>query len=93
MQTKTLFSIKTDKKVKVAAQKAAAEIGVPLSTVVNAFLRQFARDKEVMFSARSYRMSPYLERIIEITQRDFEQGKNISPVFDNAEEAIKYLNS
>lgn len=93
MQTKTLFTMKTDKKLKAAAQKAAEEIGVPLSTVVNAFLRQFARDKEVTFSARPYRMTPYLEHIIEATQRDFKQGKNSSKVFDNAKDLIKDLNS
>ncbi len=60
---KTLLTIKTDKVIKLAAQGVAQEIGVPLSTVVNSFLKQFVRDKEVTFSA-SYNPSPSLRQTI-----------------------------
>jgi len=93
MNTKTLFAFKTDKKIKEAAQKAAAEIGVPLSTILNAFLKQFSRDKEIVFSARSYHPTPYLEKILEAAEQDIKQGKNLSPVFDRAEDAVRYLHS
>ena len=53
MNTHTILNIKTDKKLKAEAQKIAGEIGVPLSTVINAFLKQFVRDKEITFSAKS----------------------------------------
>lgn len=76
MNTKTLLTIKTDKTMKEAAQNVAEEIGVPLSTVVNAFLKQFVRDKEVSFSA-SYKPSAYLREMIAITEKDYKEGKTI----------------
>ncbi len=45
MNTHTILNIKTDKKLKADAQKVAAELGVPLTTVMNSFLKQFVRDK------------------------------------------------
>ena len=47
---KTVLNIKTDKKVKEEAQKAARELGLPLGTIVNAYLRELAREKRVVFS-------------------------------------------
>ncbi len=74
MNTKTLLTIKTDKTMKEAAQNVAEEIGVPLSTVVNAFLKQFVRDKEVSFSA-SYKPSAYLRKVIEDSEKELAEGK------------------
>lgn len=71
---KTLLTIKTDKKIKETARDVAEEIGVPLSTVINAFLRQFVRDKEVSFSA-SYNPSPYLRGVIDEVEKDLALGK------------------
>lgn len=71
---KTLLTIKTDKVIKDTAQEVAEEIGVPLSTVINSFLKQFVRDREVVFSA-SYNPSPYLRKIIEETDRELNEGK------------------
>ena len=47
---KTVLNVKTDKEVKDQAQQVAKELGVPLSTVVNAFLKQFIKDRAVLFS-------------------------------------------
>ena len=93
MNTKTILNVKTEKKVKKAAQRAADEIGVPLSTVVNAFLRQFARDREVTFSSRPMRMSPYLEKLVAAARRDLAHGKNVSPTFETGKQAVAYLHS
>jgi len=49
MSTSTTILIKTDKAVKNAAKKAAEEIGIPLSTILNAYLRAFARECRVEF--------------------------------------------
>jgi antitoxin component of RelBE/YafQ-DinJ toxin-antitoxin module len=46
----TTLTIKIDKKLREDAKKAAAEVGVPLTTVVTGMLRRFARDKEITFS-------------------------------------------
>ena len=53
MRTSTTILIKTDKVVKNAAKKAAEEIGIPLSTILNAYLRAFARERRVEFEVPS----------------------------------------
>ena len=51
MNTKTILNIKTEKKLKELAQKTAKKIGVPLATIMNAFLKQFVISEEITFSA------------------------------------------
>ncbi|MBT3282786.1 type II toxin-antitoxin system RelB/DinJ family antitoxin [bacterium] len=90
--TQTILNIKTDKKLKENAKKVAGKIGVPLSTVVNSFLKQFVRDEEVTFSSKSYQMTPYLESLVEEARRDRRAGKTSGP-FSNAKDLMKHLNS
>jgi addiction module RelB/DinJ family antitoxin len=90
---KTQLLIKTDKKLKLQAQKLAKELGIPLSTVLNSFLKRFVEEKEVTFSTERYRMTPYLEKVVKQARKDIEEGnyKNFSPAFDNVDDAIKWL--
>jgi len=44
---KTLINIKADKEIKKDAQRIAADLGFSLSAVINAYLKQFVRNKEV----------------------------------------------
>lgn len=88
--THTILNIKTDKKLKAQAKEVATELGVPLSTVVNAFLKQFVRDKEVTFSANELRPAPYLIKCIEEARREYEAGE--LKVFDNVDDFIADLN-
>lgn len=87
----TILNIKTDKKLKEDARAVAAKIGVPLSTVINSFLRQFVRDEEVTFSAKDYKMTPYLEALVEDAQKEYKSGKTSGP-FASAEDFIAHLN-
>jgi hypothetical protein len=59
--------------------------------VVNSFLKQFVRDQEVTFSTKEYKMTPYLESLIEDTEEKYQKGKLDGP-FDNADDFIKKLN-
>ncbi len=59
----TTILIKTDQALKKAAQETAKELGVPLSTAVNVFLKQFVRDRELTISA-TYKPSAYLARVL-----------------------------
>ncbi len=86
----TMINIKTDKKVKEEAQKLAEELGFTLSSFVTASLKQFIRTRSVEFSA-GYRMTPYLEKILESVEEDIKTGKNMSPAFSTAKEANAYL--
>lgn len=89
MNTHTILNVKTDKKLKEEAKKVSAELGVPLSTVVNAFLKQFVRDKEITFSANQYRPTPYLEKILIEAKRELEAGEGVA--FDTASSFISHL--
>lgn len=87
----TILNFKTDKKLKLEAKQVAEKIGVPLSTVLNSFLKQFVRDQEVTFSAVEYRMTPYLESIIEGAEKERKSKKKT--YYRSADDMLKSLNS
>ncbi len=89
---KTMINIKTDKEAKENAQKVARDLGLPLSTIINAFLKEFVRNKEITFSAIP-RMTPYLESVLGKVEKDIKENKNMAGPFKNTEEFMKYLNS
>ena len=71
--TKTLLTVKTDKTLKAAAQEVAETIGIPLGTLINSFLKQFVRTKEVNFSV-SYKPNAYLKSEIEEADKEYANG-------------------
>lgn len=89
---KTILNIKTEKSVKLAAREVAGELGLPLGTILNAYLKQFVRTREVYLSSAPT-MTAELERIIETARHDYSEKKNISPIFTSAKDAIVYLES
>ncbi|MFH1145390.1 MAG: type II toxin-antitoxin system antitoxin, RelB/DinJ family [bacterium] len=89
---KTVLNVKTDIGVKKEAQLIAEEIGISLSTIINIYLKQFIRDKEIRVSAVP-EMTPELEKRLSVVERDIRRGKNISPSFSSAKEAMRYLSS
>ena len=86
----TVIHIKSDKEVKENAQKAAKELGLTLSDVINASLRNFIRTREVIFS-HTPRMTPELEKYLDKVEKDIKKGRNLSPQFESVEEAIDWL--
>ncbi|HEC30729.1 MAG TPA: type II toxin-antitoxin system RelB/DinJ family antitoxin [Candidatus Yonathbacteria bacterium] len=89
---KTVLNIKTDVEVKKQAQKIAKDIGLPLSTVVNAYLKEFIQDKRVTFSAEP-KLRPEVEKILRQASKDYKEGKNMHGPFDNVKDLMKSLNS
>ncbi len=89
---KTMINIKADKDVKESAQKIAEELGLSLSAIINASLKQFIRSKKITFSIMP-QMTPALENLIEKVEKDIRKGKNMSPVFSSAKEMDDYLDS
>jgi len=88
----TVIHIKSDKEVKENAQRAAKELGLTLSDVINASLRNFIRTREVIFS-HTPRMTPELEKYLDKVERDIKNKKNIIGPFSTAKEANDYLDS
>ena len=89
---KTVINIKTDKEIKENAQKIAKDIGLSLSDVINASLRNFIRTREVYFSAIP-RMTPEFERLVGKIEKDIKEKKNLSPSFSSSEKINDYLDN
>ena len=91
MNTASIF-VKTEPKIKEEAQKTAAELGFSLSSLINAFLRQFVKTKTITFSAKELDEIPnaHLRSLIEKAEEDLKKG-NTSPKFKTADEFIDYL--
>ena len=89
MNTTTIF-IKTEPKVKEEAQKTAEELWFSLSSILNAYLREFVKTKTVHFSVAEEKPNAYLSGLIRKAQEDLKKG-DTSPKFKTAEELIEYL--
>nr|KKS48660.1 MAG: hypothetical protein UV11_C0006G0065 [Candidatus Giovannonibacteria bacterium GW2011_GWF2_42_19] len=87
---KTVINIKADKEVKEGAKKLARELGLPLSVVINAQLKQFIRNRS-LYLAEIPSMTPKLEKLLERAEKDLKSWKNMSPIFNSADDAINYL--
>lgn len=89
---KTLISIKTEKEIKENAREIAKELGISLSDVVNASLRNFIRTREVYISAVPT-MTLGLERLLGSIEKNLKNKKNLSPTFFSFKNAKDYLNA
>ena len=87
----TVISVKIDKDVKASAQKVANSVGLTLSTLVNAYLRQVVATRRIELYAPEP-MTPKLEKLIEEVERELKSGK-ASKKFDNVEEFLADLKS
>lgn len=87
---KTLISVKIDRDIKTKAQNLTQELGIPLSTLVNAYLRQFVREKKVVFTS-AWQMSPELEKMLGPIENDIKKGRNISKTISSANELDRVL--
>ncbi len=90
---KTLINIKADKDVKEKAQKVARQLGVPLSTVINAYLKEFVRTKRIDLSLEPRQLRPEIGKLLKQASRDFRKGRNIVGPFKTSEEMDRYLNA
>ncbi|MEK7208124.1 MAG: hypothetical protein AAB699_01080 [Patescibacteria group bacterium] len=99
--SKVIINIKADREVKRKAQKIAAGFGMPLSTVINGYLHEFIRTKEIHFSLRDSLplgkpegvLKPSVARRLARIHKEIQAGKGLSPAFYSAEDAIRYLRS
>jgi antitoxin component of RelBE/YafQ-DinJ toxin-antitoxin module len=89
---KTVMNIKLSKSLKQDAQALADEIGVPLSTVVIANLKEFVRSRSLNISALP-RLKPEIEKELGEAIADYKSGKNISKTFSDVESLTEHLRS
>ncbi|MBI1754910.1 type II toxin-antitoxin system RelB/DinJ family antitoxin [Candidatus Azambacteria bacterium] len=88
----TVINIKTDKALKQDAQKLAKNFGVPLSAVINIYLREFVREKRVVFSEPPM-PNAKTRKILDQALKDIKQGKNLVGPFKLPKETDSFLDS
>jgi antitoxin component of RelBE/YafQ-DinJ toxin-antitoxin module len=88
---KTVVSFKIRKDVRDRARLTAARLGLPLSTVVDNYLRQFSASRYVEFRDEGTPRPVVVKEVLK-DLADMEKGKNTSPMFTNMEDAIRWLN-
>ena len=84
----TILSLKTKKQVKELAQMRAKQLGIPLGTLVNAFLRNLGQTGEVHFTI-SEPITPKMTKIIEEMRAEIARGDTYGPFdIDEAEDFL-----
>lgn len=89
---KTAINIKADRAVKENAQRVASELGLSLSAIINAYLKQLVRNRTVYFSSLPH-MSPELEALIGKVEKDIQEKRNVSRTLASPEEVSQYLDA
>ncbi len=87
----TLLSIKTKKQVKELAQMRAKQLGFPLGTLVNAFLRNLGQTGDVHFTIDEP-ITPKMAELIEKMRTEVLNGDTYGP-FETINEAENFLDS
>lgn len=88
----TVLHVKLDQKLKDEAQETARALGLPLSTVVAANLREFVKTRSVTISDLP-RLNVQTAKILKARSDDVSVGKNVSPSFKSIDDAKKWLNA
>ena len=87
---KTTLHIKVDKDIKHRSSKLAGRLGLSLSAIVNASLRNFIKT-ETFSVSNGEQMTPYMESWLAEVEKDIKAGKNISGPFSSVEELRAHL--
>lgn len=88
MTTQVIFKI--DKKLKEKAMKKAQSQGLPFASVLKFATRAYV-EGEFNIGIKEEKFRPAVRQEIAEALEDIKQGKNLSPAFDNVEDAINYL--
>ncbi|MEK7082092.1 MAG: hypothetical protein AAB915_00215 [Patescibacteria group bacterium] len=84
-----VINVKTDPKLKQDIKKVAQELGLPVGTILNAYMRDLVRERRVVFSAPPA-LNRRTQRLLQSIDRDIRAGKNADGPF-SPEEAAAYL--
>ena len=84
----SVVNVKVDPEVKKQAQKVAAELGLSLSAIIKAQLKQLIRTKSVNLSTLEEPTDEAVRALNESLE-DVKAGRVVS--FDNPDDAVAYL--
>lgn len=83
-----VVNVKLEPEVKRDAQEIASKLGLSLSAIIKAYLKELIRTKKVSFSAEE--PSDFLISSLNAAEKDIEAGR-VSPSFKTADSAITWL--
>ena len=84
-----VINIKTEDNLKKQAQGVASELGLSLSSLINAYLRQLVRTRRVELDLGE-EPSEYLKSVIKFAEDNYKKG-NTSPALKTGKEAVTWL--
>ena len=79
-----ILNIKTDPETKEQLKTFASNLGLPVSALLNAQIRQMLRTRKVEFEA-NLEPTPYLKKIIKEVESDDQTGRNFVQTTNRAE--------
>ncbi len=85
---KTVINIKIDKSLKDDAQKTARELGLPLGTIVNAYLRDLVNERRVVFTTH-----PVPNKKTQMLLRSMEKDRDNSYGPFDHKSAVSFLDN
>lgn len=85
----TSVHIKIESDIKIQAQKTAQELGLSLSAVMKALLKQFIRTKHLSVGLNE-EPSVYMIEGLKKSDKEYKDG-NTSPSFTNVKDSFKWL--
>ena len=85
-----VINIRTDAAIKSQFQKVAGELGLGVSALLNALMRQVIKTKRVELEVRPEIPNAYMIKALKESAEDYKKGR-VSPQFDNAKDAIAWL--
>lgn len=89
---KTVLNVKINKDLKDSAREVAKELGLPLSVIVNSYLRKFVDERRIEFNAPLI-PNKKTQKLLDEISKDIDEGKNLCGPFETIEEMDKFLNS
>ncbi|MDP3778846.1 MAG: hypothetical protein Q8R30_02220 [bacterium] len=84
-----IINIKTDPKLKKELKKVTKKLGLPLGTIINAYLRGLVQEQRVVFSVPPT-LNQRAKKLLERIDRDIHKEKNADGPF-SLDEALAYL--
>jgi addiction module RelB/DinJ family antitoxin len=85
----TSLHIQIEPVIKQQAQKTADELGLSLSSVVKALLKQFIRTKRLSVGITEEIPNEYLRQSLKQSDEDIKAGRTLS--FKSGKDALDYL--
>ncbi len=86
----TVIATKVDPQTKKQAQETAERLGMPLSVIIKAFIKQLIRTQSVAFDAYNEEPNEYFKSVIAQAKKNLIKGSH-SPVFESGDEAVGWL--